>query len=37
MFSEVQELLAPLPTVKLADHPFSAVRDCLFNIRSYPS
>jgi hypothetical protein len=26
------ELLAPRPTSKLEDHPFSAVRDCLFNI-----
>jgi len=25
-------LLAPRPTPKLEDHPFSAVRDCLFNI-----
>jgi hypothetical protein len=27
-----EELLAPLPTQKLEDHPLSAVRDCLFNI-----
>jgi hypothetical protein len=27
-----EELLAPRPTPKLEDHPFSAVRDCLFNI-----
>jgi len=26
------ELLAPRPNPKLEDHPFSAVRDCLFNI-----
>jgi len=25
-------LLAPRPTLKLEDHPLSAVRDCLFNI-----
>jgi hypothetical protein len=25
-----KELLAPRPTPKLEDHPFSAVRDCLF-------
>ena len=25
-------MLAPRPTPKLEDHPFSAVRDCLFNI-----
>jgi hypothetical protein len=28
-----EELLAPLPTSKLDDHPLSAVRDCLFNIK----
>jgi hypothetical protein len=27
-----EELLAPRPTSKLADHPLSAVHDCLFNI-----
>jgi hypothetical protein len=27
-----EELLAPLPTPKLEDHPLSAVRDSLFNI-----
>ena len=27
-----EELLAPRPTPKLEDHPFSALRDCLFNI-----
>jgi len=27
-----EELLAPSPTPKLEDHPFSAVRDFLFNI-----
>ena len=27
-----EEVLAPLPTPKLEDHPLSAVRDCLFNI-----
>ena len=27
-----EELLAPRPTPKLEDHPFSAVRDCLFYI-----
>jgi len=27
-------LLAPCPNPKLDDHPFSAVRDCLFNIFS---
>jgi hypothetical protein len=27
-----EELLAPLPTPKLEDHPLSAVRDCLFNV-----
>jgi hypothetical protein len=27
-----EELLAPRPNPKLEDHPFSAVRDCLFNI-----
>jgi hypothetical protein len=27
-----EELLAPLPTPKLEDHPMSAFRDCLFNI-----
>jgi hypothetical protein len=27
-----EELLAPRPTLKLEDHPLSAVRDCLFNI-----
>jgi len=26
------ELLAPHPNPKLEDHPYSAVRDCLFNI-----
>ena len=26
------ELLAPRPTLKLEDHPLSAVRDCLFNL-----
>ena len=26
-----EELLAPCPTVKLEDHPLSAVRDCFFN------
>jgi hypothetical protein len=26
------EMLAPLPTSKLEDHPLSAVRDCFFNI-----
>jgi hypothetical protein len=26
-----EELLAPRPTPKLEDHPFSAVLDCLFN------
>jgi len=25
-----EELLAPRPTPKLEDHPFSVVRDCLF-------
>jgi len=25
-------LLAPRPTLKLEDHPLSAVRDCLFDI-----
>jgi hypothetical protein len=25
-----EELLAPLPTPKLEDHPLSAVRDCIF-------
>jgi len=27
-----EELLAPRPTLKLEDHPLSAVRDCLFNL-----
>lgn len=27
-----EELLAPCPTPKLKEHPFSAVCDCLFNI-----
>jgi hypothetical protein len=27
-----EELLAPRATLKLEDHPFSAVLDCLFNI-----
>jgi hypothetical protein len=27
-----EELLAPLRTPKLEDHPLSALRDCLFNI-----
>jgi len=27
-----EQLLAPHPKPKLEDHPFSAVRDCLFNI-----
>jgi hypothetical protein len=27
-----KDLLAPRPTPKLKDHPFSAVHDCLFNI-----
>jgi len=27
-----EELLAPLPTPKLEDHPSSTVHDCLFNI-----
>jgi hypothetical protein len=27
-----EELLATRPTPKLADHPLSSVRDCLFNI-----
>jgi len=27
-----EELLAPRSTPKLEDHPFSAVRNCLFNI-----
>jgi hypothetical protein len=27
-----KELLAPRPTPKLEDHPFSAVCDCLFNV-----
>jgi hypothetical protein len=27
-----EDLLAPRPTLKLEDHPLSAVRDCLFNI-----
>jgi hypothetical protein len=27
-----EELLAPRPTLKLEDHPLSAVHDCLFNI-----
>jgi hypothetical protein len=27
-----EELLAPRPTPKLEDHPFSVVRDCLFNV-----
>ena len=27
-----EELLVPCPTPKLEYHPFSAVRDCLFNI-----
>jgi len=26
-----EELLAPGPTPKLEDHPFSSVFDCLFN------
>jgi hypothetical protein len=26
-----EELFAPRPTLKLHDHPFSAVRDCLFS------
>jgi hypothetical protein len=30
----VEELLAARPTPKLEDHPFSAVRDCLFNVFS---
>jgi hypothetical protein len=29
-------LLVPRQTPILEDHPLSAVRDCLFNIRSYP-
>jgi hypothetical protein len=32
-----EELLAPRPTYKMEDHHLSAVRDCLFNIRSYPT
>jgi len=27
-----KEILGPLPTPKLEDHNFLAVRDCLFNI-----
>ena len=27
-----EELLVPRPTPKLEDYPFSAVRDCLFNL-----
>jgi hypothetical protein len=27
-----EELLAPRPTPNLEDHPFSAVRDCLFDV-----
>ena len=27
-----EDLLAPRPAPKLEDHPFSAVRDCLYNI-----
>jgi len=27
-----EELLVPIPTPKLEDHPLSAVRDCSFNI-----
>jgi hypothetical protein len=27
-----EELLAPLPTSRLEDHPLLAVRDCLFNV-----
>jgi hypothetical protein len=27
-----EELLAPRPTPKLEDHPFSVARDCLFNV-----
>jgi hypothetical protein len=29
-----EELLTPLPTPKLGDHPLSVARDCLFNIFS---
>jgi hypothetical protein len=32
MIRSYGELLAPCPTLKLEDHPLSAVRDCLFNI-----
>jgi hypothetical protein len=32
LFFYGEELLAPRPTPKLEDHPFLAVRDCLFNI-----
>jgi hypothetical protein len=32
LFFYGEELLSPLPTLKLEDHPFSAVRDYLFNI-----
>ena len=28
----MEVLLAPRPTPKLEDHPFSAVHDCLFNL-----
>jgi hypothetical protein len=31
-FFYCEELLARRPTLKLEDHPLSAVRDCLFNI-----
>ena len=30
-FLEGEELLAPRPTTKLEDHPYSIVRNCLFN------
>jgi hypothetical protein len=32
VFFYSEELLAPCPTLKFEDYPFSAVRDCLFNI-----
>ena len=31
-FFYMEGLLAPRPTLKLEDHPSSAVRDCLFNL-----
>jgi hypothetical protein len=31
-----EELLVPRPTPKSEDHPFSATRDCLFNIYTDP-